>query len=51
MVGEFEDEEAVGSPDADHHVVNAGYVLIVPHRIDTTDYEELERLQQLWHFD
>ena len=51
MVGEFEDEEAVGSPDTDHHVVNAGYVSIVPHRIDTTDYEELERLQQLWHFD
>lgn len=51
MVGEFEDEEAVGTTDADHHVVNAGYVSIVPHRIDTTDYEEMERLQQLWHFE
>ena len=51
MVGEFEDQEAVGAPDADHHVVDSGYISIVPHRIDTTDYEELERLQQLWHFE
>ena len=50
MVGEFEDEEAVGAPDADHHVVDSGYISIVPHRIDTTDYEEMERLQKLWHF-
>lgn len=51
MVGEFEDEEAVGAPDADHHLVDAGFVSIVPHRIDTTDYEEMERLRQLWHFE
>ena len=51
MVGEFEDQEAVGAPDADHHVVDSGYVSIVPHRIDTTDYEEMERLRQLWNFD
>jgi len=51
MVGEFEDEEAVGTPDADHHVVDSGFVSIVPHRIDTTDYEEMERLRQLWNFD
>lgn len=50
MVGEFEDEEAVGAPDADHHVVNSDYISIVPHRVDTTDYEEMERLQKLWHF-
>jgi len=51
MVGEFEDQEAVGTPDADHHVVDSGFISIVPHRIDTTDYEELERLQQCWHFE
>ena len=51
MVGEFEDEEPVGSDDADHHLVDGGYVSIVPHRLDTTDYEELERLRSLWKFD
>lgn len=51
MVGEFEDQEPVGSQDADHHLVDNGFVSIVPHRLDTTDYEELERLQGLWDFD
>ena len=51
MVGEFEDEEQPGSPDADHHLVDSGYISIVPHRIDTTDYEEMERLRDLWHVD
>lgn len=51
MVGEFEDEEQPGSPDADHHLVDSGYVSIVPHRIDTTDYEEMERLRDLWRID
>ena len=51
MVGEFEDQEAVGATDADHHIVGHGYVSIVPHRVDTTDYEELERLRDLWGFD
>ena len=51
MVGEFEDEERVGDPDADHHVVDAGFISVVPHRIDNTDYEEMERLRDLWNFD
>ena len=51
MVGEFEDQEAVGDPDADHHVVDSGFVSIVPHRVDTTDYEELERLRDNWRLD
>jgi len=51
MVGEFEDEEPVGAPDADHHLMDAGYISVVPHRIDTTDYVEMERLRDLWHFD
>ena len=51
MVGAFEDEERVGDPDADHHVVDAGYISVVPHRIDTTDYEEMERLRDLWNLD
>lgn len=51
MVGEFEDQEAIGATDADHNLVNSGYVTIVPHRIDTTDYEELERLRENWKLD
>ena len=51
MVGDFEDEEAVGAPDADHHVVDSGFVSIVPHRVDTTDYDELERLRENWKLD
>ena len=51
MVGEFEDEEPVGDPDADHHVMDAGFISVVPHRIDSTDYEEMERLRDLWNFD
>ena len=50
MVGEFEDEEPVGAPDADHHLVDSGFISIVPHRIDTTDYDEMERLRRLWNF-
>ena len=51
MVGEFEDQEAVGATGADHHVVGGGYVAIVPHRIDTTDFEEVDRLGQAWNID
>lgn len=51
MVGDFEDQEPVGAPDADHHLVDSGYVTIVPHRADTTDYEELERLRDNWKLD
>jgi 5''/3''-nucleotidase SurE len=51
MVGDFEDQEAVGSPDADHHLVDSGYISIVPHRVDTTDYDELNRLSGNWKLD
>ncbi|MBR5019954.1 MAG: 5'/3'-nucleotidase SurE [Bacteroidales bacterium] len=51
MVGEFEDQEPVGAPDADHHLVDSGFVSVVPHRVDTTDYEELERLRDNWKLD
>ena len=51
MVGEFEDEEPVGDPEADHHLLDAGFISVVPHRIDNTDYQEMERLRELWNFD
>lgn len=47
MTGEFFNLE----PDnlqSDHNVVENGYVSIVPHKIDTTDYDELTRLESIW---
>ncbi len=47
MTGEFYNLEPENS-DADHNVVANNYVSIVPHKIDTTDYNEMERLTKLW---
>ncbi|OFY44027.1 MAG: 5'/3'-nucleotidase SurE [Bacteroidetes bacterium GWF2_40_14] len=47
MTGEFYNLEPdeVGS---DYNAVEEGYVSIVPHKIDTTDYQELKRLESIW---
>ncbi len=43
MVGNFEDDDR--NPDnADHRILDDGYISIVAHNIDCTDYEETERL-------
>ncbi len=46
MTGQFSD-----SPDnpenADHRLVKSGYISISAHNIDTTDYEEVSRLEKL----
>ena len=34
--------------DADENAVLNGYVAVVPHQLDMTDYRELERLKQVW---
>ncbi len=44
MVGEFEDDERNPS-DADHRLMLEGYVSIVAHNVDCTDYQEVERLR------
>ncbi len=47
MSGIFENlekEEELG----DHLLNKSGYITIVPHKIDTTDYEEIERLKRQW---
>lgn len=50
MVGEFEDhEEKVPGSTGDHTLVKEGWISIVPHKVDTTDYEEMERLKQVWN--
>lgn len=47
MAGHFEDLEdnrAIG----DHWIVHGNCISVVPHRIDTTDYAEMERLRKVW---
>ena len=43
MVGDFLDDERNDSR-ADHWIMNDGYISIVPDNLDSTDYEEVERL-------
>ena len=38
----------VNAPDADHKRLKEGYITIVPHSIDTTDYAEREELKNLF---
>ena len=47
MTGEFLDTD--NSDIADHKVVSEGYISVVPHNIDTTDYAEMERLRLTWN--
>lgn len=44
MVGEFLDDPA-NPADADHLLVADGYISVVAHNVDCTDYQELERLR------
>lgn len=44
MVGEFMDDPR-NPEDADHHIVSDGYISIVAHNVDCTDYKEIERLR------
>ena len=46
MVGEFLDDER-NRKDADHRLVADGYVSVVAHNVDCTDYNELDRLRSL----
>jgi hypothetical protein len=46
MIGTFVDDETEASgADADHRLLDAGYVTITPNRLDRTDYGELARRQ------
>ena len=46
MVGDFEDDPR-NTENADHRLVADGYISVVAHNIDCTDYEETERLGKL----
>lgn len=49
MNGEFENLE--DRPEFGDHTLNVlgNYITIVPHKIDTTDYDEVERLREKWN--
>ena len=47
MVGNFMDDER-NTDKADHRLVEQGYISIVAHNIDCTDYQETERLTQIF---
>ena len=47
MNGEFFNLKP-GNKESDHNLVKEGFISIVPHKIDTTDYSEVERLSKLW---
>lgn len=47
MVGDFEDDPR-NTPEADHLLVKEGYVSIVAHNVDCTDYQEVERLKNIF---
>lgn len=46
MVGEFLNDPR-NTPQADHLLMADGYVSVVAHNVDSTDYEETERLKSL----
>ena len=47
MTGHFHNLEEVENL-GDHKLVKQGYITIVPHKIDNTDYSEIERLSGSW---
>ncbi len=47
MTGIFQNHEQEAG-DADENAIHAGYVAIVPHHLDMTDYQELARLKEQW---
>ena len=46
MVGDFENDPR-NTPEADHLLVQEGYVSIVAHNVDCTDYDECNRLRTI----
>ena len=44
MVGDFEDDPR-NTADADHRIMADGYISITAHNVDSTDYQEIERLK------
>ncbi|MDR1405834.1 MAG: 5'/3'-nucleotidase SurE [Prevotellaceae bacterium] len=49
LTGDFVNHEP-DACDADENTLHAGYISIVPHHLDMTDYNELRRLQKEWQW-
>jgi 5'-nucleotidase len=49
MTGSFMNNEKEAG-DADENAVCEGYVAVVPHHLDMTNYKELDRLRSIWNF-
>ena len=49
LTGEFRNDEP-DAMDTDKNLLDQGFVTIVPHRVDTTHYSELERFRQIWEW-
>lgn len=47
MVGDFENDPR-NTPEADHLLVAQGYISLVAHNVDCTDYEECNRIKQIF---
>lgn len=47
MVGEFEDDHR-NPANADHRLLEEGYISVVAHNIDCTDYDEIQRLTRIF---
>ncbi|HHV40073.1 MAG TPA: 5'/3'-nucleotidase SurE [Bacteroidales bacterium] len=47
MVGEYENREP-NSPESDYNLITNNYITIVPHKVDNTNYPELERMKDMW---
>ena len=47
MVGEFKDDSPAEDILADHHILADGYISIVAHNINSSDHEEIARLNGL----
>ncbi|NLA15504.1 MAG: 5'/3'-nucleotidase SurE [Bacteroidales bacterium] len=47
MVGEYKNLEP-NAPDCDQNLLADNYVTVVPHKIDNTNYPELERMKNMW---
>lgn len=48
MVGDFQDDDRNPS-DADHRLIEQGYISIVAHNIDCTDHKETERISKYFN--
>ena len=47
MVGDFEDDPR-NTDEADHRLMTDGYISVVAHNVDCTDYEECNRLRSIF---